>query len=271
MPPRMGRPPKGSRTLSKNDVLEKALQLLDEGGSKALTFKALAAALGVTPMAVAHHAGTRDEMIASLVAIAFEGADAPSEAATPKLRLRGLMTRYCAQVTRHPELAKCILENPSLIGPCPDRADAAHRGGNCTAAGVTGAEARTLLCLLVDYTHGFAFAAAAAPRGALSDLTTSHRHWTGCWTVSNKKTRTRFRPAHPLVSFRAADPAAPPVTSISRYPASAGTGPCAQQWHRLPHRGCPRRFRSSGRSAPAGTGASAHRWPTTAPRAAPGR
>ncbi|MBY6067304.1 TetR family transcriptional regulator [Leisingera aquaemixtae] len=164
----MGRPPKGSRTLSKNDVLEKALQLLDEGGSKALTFKALAAALGVTPMAVAHHAGTRDEMITSLVAIAFEGADAPSEASTPKLRLRGLMTRYCAQVTRHPELAKCILENPSLIGPSLTRLTQLIEA-EIAAAGVTGAKARTLLCLLVDYTHGFAFAAAAAPRGALSD------------------------------------------------------------------------------------------------------
>ncbi|KIC28429.1 TetR/AcrR family transcriptional regulator [Leisingera sp. ANG-M6] len=177
MPPRMGRPPKGSRTLSKDDVLQKALELLDEGDSKALTFKALAAALGVTPMAVAHHAGTRDEMIASLVGIAFEGADAPSEAATPKLRLRDLMTRYCTQVTRHPELAKCILENPSLIGPALTGLTRLIEA-EVTAAGVSGSEARTLLCLLVDYTHGFAFAAAAAPRGALSpDGFTSALDW----------------------------------------------------------------------------------------------
>jgi len=167
MPPRMGRPPRGSRTLSKDDVLKTALQLLDGGGSKALTFKALAEALGVTPMAIAHHAGTRDEMIASLVAITFEGADAPSEASTPKLRLRDLMTRYCTQVTRHPELAKCILENPSLIGPALTGLTRLIEA-EITAAGVTGAEARTLLCLLVDYTHGFAFAVSAAPSGALS-------------------------------------------------------------------------------------------------------
>lgn len=166
MPPRMGRPPKGSRTLSKDDVLRQALQLLDTGGSKALTFKALAEALGVTPMAVAHHAGTRDEMIASLVATAFEGSDTPSMAATPKLRLRDLMTRYCAQVTRHPELAKCILENPSLIGPSLTGLTQLIEA-EIAAAGVTGAEARTLLCLIVDYTHGFAFAAAAAPGEAL--------------------------------------------------------------------------------------------------------
>ncbi|QAX30905.1 MULTISPECIES: TetR/AcrR family transcriptional regulator [unclassified Leisingera] len=167
MPPRMGRPPRGSRTLSKDDVLKTALQLLDEGGSKALTFKALAKALGVTPMAVAHHAGTKDEMIASLVAIAFAGSDTPSEAATPKLRLRDLMTRYCAQVTKHPELAKCILENPALIGPSLTGLTRLIEA-EITAADVSGAEARTILCLLVDYTHGFAFAAAAAPRGALS-------------------------------------------------------------------------------------------------------
>ncbi|WP_286852455.1 MULTISPECIES: TetR/AcrR family transcriptional regulator [Leisingera] len=162
----MGRPPKGSRTLSKDDVLRQALQLLDTGGSKALTFKALAEALGVTPMAVAHHAGTRDEMIASLVATAFEGSDTPSMAATPKLRLRDLMTRYCAQVTRHPELAKCILENPSLIGPSLTGLTQLIEA-EIAAAGVTGADARTLLCLIVDYTHGFAFAAAAAPGAAL--------------------------------------------------------------------------------------------------------
>ncbi|UWQ25233.1 TetR family transcriptional regulator [Leisingera aquaemixtae] len=162
----MGRPPKGSRTLSKDDVLRQALQLLDTAGSKALTFKALAEALGVTPMAVAHHAGTRDEMIASLVATAFEGSDTPSMAATPKLRLRDLMTRYCAQVTRHPELAKCILENPSLIGPSLTGLTQLIEA-EIAAAGVTGAEARPLLCLIVDYTHGFAFAAAAAPGEAL--------------------------------------------------------------------------------------------------------
>ncbi|UWQ33290.1 TetR/AcrR family transcriptional regulator [Leisingera sp. M527] len=167
MPPRMGRPPRGSRTLSKDDVLKTALQLLDEGGSKALTFKALAEALGVTPMAVAHHAGTKDEMFASLVAIAFAGSDTPSEAATPKLRLRDLMTRYCAQVTKHPELAKCILENPALIGPSLTGLTRLIET-EITTADVSGAEARTILCLLVDYTHGFAFAAAAAPRGALS-------------------------------------------------------------------------------------------------------
>ncbi|UWQ75242.1 TetR/AcrR family transcriptional regulator [Leisingera sp. M658] len=163
----MGRPPRGSRTLSKDDVLKTALQLLDEGGSKALTFKALAEALGVTPMAVAHHAGTKDEMIASLVAIAFAGSDTPSEAATPKLRLRDLMSRYCAQVTKHPELAKCILENPALIGSSLTGLTRLIET-EITAADVSGAEARTILCLLVDYTHGFAFAAAAAPRGALS-------------------------------------------------------------------------------------------------------
>lgn len=167
MPPRMGRPPKGSRILSKDDVLDKAMQLLDQRGSKALTFKALADALDVTPMAVAHHAGTRDEMIAGLVAKAFGGSDTPSEAATPKLRLRDLMARYCTQVTRHPDLAKCILENPSLIGPSLTGLTRLIEA-EITAAGVKGAEARTLLCLLVDYTHGFAFAAAAAPAGALS-------------------------------------------------------------------------------------------------------
>ncbi|MBY6139624.1 TetR family transcriptional regulator [Leisingera daeponensis] len=167
MPPRKGRPPKSGRTLSRQDVLEKALQLLDEGGSKALTFKALADALGVTPMAVAHHAGTRDEMIASLVASAFEGADTPSNAETPKQRLRELMARYCARATRHPELTKCILENPSLIGPTLTGLTRQIEA-EITAAGMTGEDARTLLCLIVDYTHGFAFAAAAAPDQALS-------------------------------------------------------------------------------------------------------
>lgn len=166
MPPRKGRPPKGSRTLNKEDVLGKALQLLDTGGSKALTFKALADALGVTPMAVAHHAGTRDEMIASLVAIAFAGADTPSKAAAPKLRLRELMQRYCTRVTRHPELAKCILENPSLIGPSLTSLTGLIEA-ELAAAGVAGSEIKVLRDLIVDYTHGFAFAAAAAPEQAL--------------------------------------------------------------------------------------------------------
>lgn len=162
----MGRPPKGRRTLSKSDVLRHALHLLDKGGAPALTFKALATDLGVTPMAVAHHVGTRAEMIRDLVGMGFDGVEAPVSGADPQARIRALMLRYCARAIRHPAIIRCVLEEPALLtGPL--EVLTAQLRHQIAASGPPEDEIEVLLGLIVDYTHGFAFAAASAP-GALS-------------------------------------------------------------------------------------------------------
>ncbi|WP_264213270.1 hypothetical protein [Leisingera thetidis] len=147
--------------------MAEALRLLDTGGQSALTFKALGAALEITPMAVAHHVGSRQNMMELLVKMVFEGVEAQPEAATPALRIRELAHRYCARVIRHPALVTSILENPGLFGGSV-QALTEKLKLEILAAGGDGAEADAVLDLIVDYTHGFAFAAAADPDRSLS-------------------------------------------------------------------------------------------------------
>ena len=163
----MGRPPKSGKTLTKTDVLAEALRLLDAGGNAALTFKALGAALGITPMAVAHHVGNRKNMMGLLMNAVFKGVETPPTAPTPALRVRELMLRYCERVIRHPGLVNCILGNPELHDDLLKTLTETLRS-EILAAGVKGIEADVVLNLIVDYTHGFAFAAAADPEQTLT-------------------------------------------------------------------------------------------------------
>lgn len=163
----MGRPPKGGRTLGKADVLTEALRVLDREGRSGLTFKALGQALNITPMAVAHHVGNRQNMIRLLVERVYHRVDAPSAEAEPTRRIRDLMHRYCERVVRHPELTLSILEDPSLMGDTLQALTGRLRD-EIAAAGVDTSAQETVLGLVVDYTHGFAFAAAADPERSLT-------------------------------------------------------------------------------------------------------
>lgn len=160
----MGRPRKG-HGITRDGVLEAALGLLDEGGVEAVSFRALAARLGVTAMAVTHHTGNRQALFAALVAQVFDGVGAPVEGDGPIDRLARLMRRYMSCVLRHPALVQAVLKDQALIAGelqrLTARLDAEVRalgGGGMREVGV-----------LIDHAHGFAFSAAAAPGLDLAD------------------------------------------------------------------------------------------------------
>ena len=68
-----GRPTNKNQNLSKQLVLQTALPLMTESGVEAVSFRKLAAALDATPMAVKYHVGCKQELLKSLVEIAFKG------------------------------------------------------------------------------------------------------------------------------------------------------------------------------------------------------
>ncbi|MBF0379569.1 MAG: TetR/AcrR family transcriptional regulator [Magnetococcales bacterium] len=154
----MSRPLKNESKLSKEVLLKSALNIIDEEGEKALSFRALAKKHNVTPMAVSHHVGTRHKMISDLVSLIYQGVGDAPEKCKPIDSLRFILTRYCTRVLEHPNLAQCVLADQSLFsGQLVVLTNLIH--SNITECGVDDDEVDIILNLIVDYTHGFAISA----------------------------------------------------------------------------------------------------------------
>lgn len=155
-----GRPSTKDKKLSKQLVLETALLLLSDGGVDAVSFRKLAAFLNATPMAIKYHVGSKKELLGSLVETSFRGIADGIEGRTPQERLRNALLVYCSVAIEHASLVRCMLGDTSLMSKDIMqltenlRQDARHLNN--------GDENDVMLNLLVDYTHGFVFAAASA-------------------------------------------------------------------------------------------------------------
>lgn len=157
----VGRPARSDSTLSKDRILAMALHILDEGGEQALSFRVLAKRLGVTPMAVAHHVGSRHQMLTALIAHVYEGvADPPMAVTAPDACLRALLERYCRRVVAHPHVARLIFADQSLFAGHVVALTETVRT-HLMAMVSNRREADMLVDLIIDYTHGFAISAAA--------------------------------------------------------------------------------------------------------------
>ncbi|NBE09101.1 TetR/AcrR family transcriptional regulator [Paragemmobacter ruber] len=146
--------------LTQDAILTEALALLDQSET-ALTIRALAARMNVTPMAIQHHIGTRDALIHSLADRTYRGVTGTT--------IRELLTAYTATIRRHPTLTLALFRIP---GPLPigaqritDTLDALLRQT------LPEAKAKLWRDILIDWAHGMALAQAPEdPRPALDAL-----------------------------------------------------------------------------------------------------
>lgn len=135
--------------------------MLDRNGEKGLSFRSLAKHLGVTPMAISHHVGTRHEMLSSIVARVYDGIGEPVQDGTPHDCLRALLSDYCKRVLAHPNVALLVLSDTSLLkGPLISLNE--RICSNIALLVRSKSEVKTVLDVVADYTHGFAIAAATA-------------------------------------------------------------------------------------------------------------
>ena len=156
-----GRPRKGSQELSRQQILATALPMIQEGGVEAISFRRLAAKLGVTPMAVKYHVGDQHEMLTALVDLAFRNTLEPVGPTGAAERLRSILISYCDRAIENANLIRCILSDTSLMSE--EIVMVTEQIRKCTRALNHGDPQDVLLNLLVDYTHGFVFSAVAAP------------------------------------------------------------------------------------------------------------
>lgn len=134
-----------------------------QGGLEAISFRRLADALGVSPMAIKYHVGGQQDLLAALVELAFKGALGVDEDRNSTKHLKHILSRYCARALDNANLVRCILRDPSLMSD--EIVAITEEIRKNTRLLNDGDPKDVMLNLLVDYTHGFVFAAAAAKKG----------------------------------------------------------------------------------------------------------
>ncbi|HQZ13343.1 MAG TPA: TetR/AcrR family transcriptional regulator [Devosia sp.] len=158
-----GRPVAG---IAPDAILTAALELLGTAGIDGFTMRALAGRIGVTPMAIYHHFGDRDGLIAAMADRVYATVREPAGGA-PRARIEGLLLAYHAEVLRHPDLTLLILSRPRAFPEQARRiteAIARLLGG----MGMTPRQSHLWVGILVDFTHGAAIAGALASKGEAS-------------------------------------------------------------------------------------------------------
>lgn len=110
-----GRPAHGKGVV-RDDILAAALALLDEGGGRGLTMRALADRLSVTPMSVYNHVADRNGLLVALSDQVYrevlEGLPGQSD---QRAEIRTLLIRYHDAVARHPHLTLAIFAEPEAF------------------------------------------------------------------------------------------------------------------------------------------------------------
>ncbi|WP_052465684.1 TetR/AcrR family transcriptional regulator [Phaeobacter sp. S60] len=164
--PSPGRPPKADQRLSKQLILQTALPIVQDKGVDALSFRMLADQLGVTPMAVTYHAGTKKQLLSDLVEHAFAGVLDGVEGGTPVERARSIMATYYGYSLKNANLLRAILEDVTLMSA--DLANVVPKLKACTDQLKNSDGGDVLVHLLIDYAHGFVLSASSGANNPLT-------------------------------------------------------------------------------------------------------
>lgn len=104
--------------LTRRAVVETALAKADAEGLEAVSFRRLAADLGVTPMALYHYVESKEELIAAIADRVFEEFELPDEDDPDwRRQLRELARSYRKLLLAHPGLVPGFLVDASQISP----------------------------------------------------------------------------------------------------------------------------------------------------------
>ena len=154
---RVGRKPRVSR----DQVLDAALEIADEGGLAAVTMTNVGARLGVEAMSLYRHIGNKEEMLDGLVDRVYGEIEVPADATDWREALRRQAVSAHAVLRRHP-WAIAVMESRAQPGP----ANLGHHDamvGILFRAGFDGPSAVRVYNLLDSYIYGFALQEATLP------------------------------------------------------------------------------------------------------------
>src|SRR5919106_375018 len=161
---RAGRKPRVSR----EQVIDAALAIADEGGLAAVTMASVGARLGVEAMSLYRHIGNKEEMLDGLVDRVFGEIEIPADAADWREALRRRAVSAHAALRRHP-WAIGLMESRAQPGP----ATLGHHEamlGHLFRAGFDGHGATRVYNLLDSYIYGFALQEATLPFSSSEEM-----------------------------------------------------------------------------------------------------
>ncbi len=152
------------RPLTRERVLDGAVAIADASGLAALTIRALAASLGVKPMAIYHHVANKEEILDGIVDQVFGQIDLPAPGGDWRAAMRERAASARAVLRRHP-WAIALMESRTTPGPATLRHHDTVIGILRTAGFSIGLTAHAY-ALLDSYVYGFALQEAMLPMGA---------------------------------------------------------------------------------------------------------
>jgi len=100
-------------TLTRDDVFDATLALAEERGLDAVSMRAVAGRLGVTPMALYRHVGDKQGLLDGLVERLLDELPAPDPSLSPEDRLRMLGGALRETAQRHPDAFLMLLRRPA--------------------------------------------------------------------------------------------------------------------------------------------------------------
>jgi AcrR family transcriptional regulator len=97
-----------SRDLTSTRIVEAALRLLDRNGSGALTMRAVADAVGVTPMALYNHVSSKNDLLRAIAAHVLDNANFDGGRVEWRAQIEFCFREFRAICLRHPGLAHLL-------------------------------------------------------------------------------------------------------------------------------------------------------------------
>lgn len=150
-------------TLTRQRVLEAAIELADQIGIESFTMRKLAATLDVGPMTIYHHVASKEEILDGMVDIVFSEIALPPTDTDWKAAIRARCISARQTLNRHP-WAPPLMESRTSPGPATLRHHDAVLG--CFRRGGLSIQITAHAYAIVDsYIYGFALEEAYLPAG----------------------------------------------------------------------------------------------------------
>src|SRR4051794_1979492 len=146
----MPRPPRIDRAT----VLTATLELADEKGLGAVSMRAVADRLGVTPMALYRHVGDKQQLLDGLVERLLQELPLPAEGLPWQERLTGMAWALRATARRHPDVFPLLLRRPAATPGALRVRDAVYTA--LRAAGAPEPDVPRIERMLSTFVLGFA-------------------------------------------------------------------------------------------------------------------
>lgn len=141
-------------SLSREQIIEASIELLDSSGEAGLTFRALSQRLATGPGAIYGYIASKNDLVAAACdAIVVRALDAPVSGSTPEAIVRALALGLFDAIDEHPWVGSALTFAP---GQLPAVRILERLGQQVDALGVPAAGRWATVCALLSYILGVA-------------------------------------------------------------------------------------------------------------------